>query len=64
MLSGLLLILIGVLVYLHPRIIVTLVAGFLVFSGVAIVLTSWRLRRIYRAGGQAGNAWTRFMIRF
>ncbi len=64
MLSGLMLILIGILIYLHPHIIVTLGAGFLVFSGVMIVLTSLRLRRMYRAGRQADNAWTRFMIRF
>ena len=64
MLSGLLLILMGILIYLRPQIVVALVSGFLIASGLTIMMISWRLRRMVQAGRQTGNAWTRFMIRF
>ena len=64
MLSGLLLILLGILITLHPKIIVVLVAGFLIASGFTMMLVSWRLRRAFRAGQQSTNAWSRFIVRF
>ena len=64
MFSGLILILLGILIYLHPKIIIAVAAGFLITSGLTMMLVSWRLRRVYRSAGQAGNPWTRFIIRF
>lgn len=64
MLSGLFLILTGILIYLYPRIVVAVFSGFLIMAGMTLVLISWRLRRIYRAAGRPGNAWTRFIVRF
>ena len=62
--SGLMLILVGVLIYVHPRIVVALISGFLVASGIGLMLLHWRLRRTYRAWEQARSPWTRFIIRF
>lgn len=64
MLSGLLLILLGILIYLHPKIVVALVAAFFVASGLIIMLMSWRLRRAFQSGRPSANAWSRFIVRF
>ena len=64
MLTGLTLILLGILVYLHPKIVVGLFAGILIAGGLVVVGISWRVRRLYREAQPAGNIWTRFIARF
>lgn len=64
MLSGLLLIVLGLVIYLQPRIVVAMAAGMLIAAGLSIVLLSWRVRRMVRSAGQAPSGWTRFLIRF
>lgn len=65
MLSGLLLIALGVLIYLHPKILVAMLAGAMIATGVGLMLLRWRLRRMFGAAGQAApTGWTRFLIRF
>ncbi len=64
MFSGFLLIVLGLVIYLHPRIVVAMMAGTLIATGISIVLLSWRLRRMVRSAGPAPTGWTRFLIRF
>lgn len=64
MLTGLLLILLGVLIYINPRIMVAMVAGVLIASGIFLMLLHWRWRRTYRSWDRASSRWTRFIIRF
>ena len=62
MLSGLLLIVLGLVIYLQPRIVVAMVAGMLIAAGLSIVLLSWRLRRMVRSAGQAPSGSLRMML--
>ncbi len=64
MLTGLVLVLLGILIYVNPRIIVAMVSGMLIATGIFLMLLHWRLRRTYRSPDQASNRWTRFLIRF
>ena len=64
MLSGLLLIVLGLLIYVYPRMIVAMLAGMLIAAGISMMLLRWRLRRMFRTPEQATNGWMRFLIRF
>ena len=64
MLTGLVLILLGVLIYIQPRIAIALLSGFLIVMGIGLMIFSWRLRRLSKVFGQTTNRWTRFIIRF
>ena len=64
MFSGLLLVLAGILIYLHPRILVALMSGCLILFGVGLMVMHWKLRKVYKAWDQASNPWARFIIRF
>ncbi len=64
MLAGLLLILLGVMIYINPRIIVAIISGAMIAAGVVMILLHWRLRRMYRSPDQASSRWTRLLFRF
>jgi len=62
--SGLFLILLGLLILIEPRILVAFISAFLVASGMALVFLHWKLRKVYRASGDAQSRFDRFIIRF
>lgn len=64
MVTGLLLILLGVLVLVEPRIVVRMVGGGLVFFGAAVVAINLWLRRVQRWEQPTSRGWKRFFIRF
>ncbi|MBI4313560.1 MAG: hypothetical protein HY594_01965 [Candidatus Omnitrophica bacterium] len=63
MLSGLVLILLGVAIYLHPRIIVAAIAATMIAAGFSMVLIHWRMRRVYKSWEQPARGWQRFIFR-
>lgn len=64
MLTGLLLILLGIMIYLHPKILVALLSGVLIMTGLTLIALHYRLRRAARTWEQGPNRWMRFLIRF
>jgi len=64
MITGIFLILMGILILAEPRILVAMIAGFFIASGVAILLVRWRLKKVYRAWENAQGGFNRFIIRF
>lgn len=64
MVTGLLLILLGMLVLLEPRIVVMMAGGGLVFLGAAVVAMNLWLRRVQRWEQPTSRGWKRFFVRF
>lgn len=65
MVMGVLLILLGLLVVLQPRLVLLLVGGGLVFLGAAVIAINLWLRRVQRwEQPTARRGWSRFFIRF
>ena len=64
MVTGLLLILLGVLVVFEPRLVVLMVGTGLIFMGTAVIATNLWLRRVQRWEQPASRGWRRFFIHF
>ena len=64
MVTGMLLILLGVLVVFEPRLVVLLIGAGLIFMGTAVVAINLWLRRVQRWEQPSSRGWRRFFIRF
>ena len=65
MVTGMLLILIGVMVVFEPRLVVLMAGMGLIFMGTAVIAINLWLRRVQRWEQPASTrGWRRFFIRF
>ncbi len=61
MVTGLVLIMFGILVAVYPQILVGIISAGLIVTGLGILLASWRWRRLRR---KSTGSFFRWMIRF
>ena len=65
MVTGMLLILIGVLIVFEPRLVVLMAGTGLIFMGTAVIAINLWLRRVQRwEQPSSRGGWRRFFIRF
>ena len=61
MVTGLVFILLGVMILLHPQILVAMVAGVFILIGLGMLAAGWQFRRLRRRSGSGFMNW---LIRF
>ncbi len=61
MFTGLFFIILGVLILLHPQILVAMIAGLLILFGAGMMAASWQFRRLRR---QSQSHFMNWIIRF
>ncbi len=57
MITGLLFILIGILIAIYPQILVIMIAGFFILSGLGIIAMSWQFRRLHHKANSRIMNW-------
>ncbi len=61
MMTGLVLILMGITILFYPQILVLMISGFLIAVGLGIVAVSWQFRRLRR---QSQSRFVNWIIRW
>ena len=61
MITGLVFVVLGVLIYLHPHILVAMFSGLLILFGVGMMAASWQFRRVRR---QSRSRFINWIVRF
>ena len=61
MLTGLVIVILGILIYLHPHILVAMVSGVMILFGLGMMAASWQFRRLRR---QSHSRFINWIVRF
>ena len=57
MLTGVFIVVLGVLILLYPHILVVMIAGTLIFFGLGMMAASWQFRRLRRRSNSPFINW-------
>ena len=61
MMTGFFFVLAGILIAIHPQILVIMISGTLIMFGLGIMIASWQFRRFHR---QSSSRFMKWIIRY